>query len=272
MKFYRIYLTIALVSSTQVMGGFWNKCVDTIYSKINNTTELIMHKEFAKAQSISITNEQGAVIINSWKQTTIALEIITTAPQASIKDINIDIESIENSIKIHTTFLDPKIKGSVLFNILVPHDTNVTINTKQGDIVVKDVYGALELVTKSGDIKLLNPRDNLQAQTGNGSICMRTDTIEADKIWNLETDKGNIEFYTTATINTHVHAHAAQGKITSDIPITLTSKTTKLDAAAWKEFRQSVDGSIGTPVSTLHLTAGNGSIAILPYTKQNDIF
>lgn len=272
MKFYQVCLTMALLSSTQVMHSFWNKWVDTVVTKINNTTELIMHKEFPKAQLISINNEQGAVIINSWKQKTIALEIITTAPQATIKDIKIDIEYIDNSIKIHTTFLDPKIKGSVLFNILVPHDTNVTVHTKQGDIVVKDVYGTLELATDTGNIKLLNPRHNLQAQTGNGSISIRTDSIEADKVCNLETDKGNIEFYTTTTINTHVHACAAQGKITSDIPITLTSKTTKLDAAAWKEFRQTINGSIGTPTSILHMTAHNGCIAILPYTKQNDIF
>ncbi|AXK61031.1 hypothetical protein [Candidatus Chromulinivorax destructor] len=272
MKFYHVCVTMALLSSTQVMHSFWNTWIDTIVTKINNTTELIMHKEFDKAQLIAINNEQGAVIINSWKQKTIALEIITTAPQATIKDINIDIECIDNSIKIHTTFLDSKIKGSVLFNILVPHDTNITIKTKQGDIVVKDVYGTLDLATGAGDIKLLNPHDNLQAHTGNGLICMRTDSMQADKICNLETDKGNIEFYTTATSNTHVHACAPQGKITSDIPITLSSKTTKLDAAAWKEFRQTADGSIGTPASALHMTAHNGCIAILPYTKQNDIF
>jgi DUF4097 and DUF4098 domain-containing protein YvlB len=272
MKFYHVWFTIILLSSTTCLHSFWNKWVDTISAKINNSTELIMHKEFPKAQLIEINNEQGSIIINSWKQDSIAIEVITSCAEAVLKDIKVDIEYIDNSIKIHTIFVDPKVKGSVLFNILVPHKINIVVVTKQGDIVVKDVYGKLNLQTVSGDIKLLNPHENTEAKTSAGSIIIRTDLINPNKEFNLETDKGNIEFYTTTTIHTRLLASALQGKITSDLPITLTSKITKLDAAAWKEFRQVVDGSIGTSTSTLNMTALNGSIAILPYTKQNDIF
>lgn len=272
MKLYRYGILLIFLSSTHPLHSFWNKWVTTISDKINNTTELIMHKEFPKAQRLEINNEQGSILINSWKQDSIAIEYITSCPQASLKDIKVDIECLDNCVKIHSIFIDPKVKGSVIFNILMPSQTHLAIRTNQGDIVVKDMNGPLDLETGHGDIKILNPHQNIKSKTLNGSIIIRTDIIDTHKEFNLETDKGNIEFYAPLTINTRIHATALQGKVTSDLPITLVSKTTKLDACAWKEFRQVVQGTLGQPSAMLNMIAHNGSISILPYTKQNDIF
>lgn len=265
-------MVMIFLLSSPSLNAFWGTWVNTLSAKINNITELIMHREFPKAQRLEINNEQGAIVINSWKQDTIAIEVITSCPESSVKDIKIDIEHIDNSVKIHTIFTDPKLKGSVVFNILLPKDTDIIITTKQGDIVVKDINGSINVETNTGDIKLLNPRQNLQAKTTNGSIIIRTDQIDANKEFNLTAEKGNIELYATQTINTKVHASALNGKVTSDLFINLDSKMTKLDATAWREFRQVVQGSLGQPTSKLTMTADNGSIIILPYTKQNDIF
>ena len=272
MKFYRYAMVILFLSLPFSLHAFLGTWVDNISAKINNTTELIMHREFPKAQRIEIHNEQGAIVINSWKQDTIAVEMITSCSISSLKDIKVDMEHINKSVKIHTIFTDHKIKGSVSFNILLPRDTDIIITTQQGDIVIKDMNGSLQIQSVSGDIKLLNPRHNVQAKTINGSIIIRTDQIEKNKEFNLETEKGNIELYATQTINTCVYARALNGKVTSDLFITLDSKITKLDATAWREFRQVVHGSLGEPTSKLNMTADNGSIIILPYTKQNDIF
>ena len=272
MKFYHSSMIITLLLFNHQVNAFWNKWIDTISTKISNNTEVIMHREFPKAQYLELNNEQGSIVINSWKQSTIAVEVVTTCPESSLKNIKIDMEYIDQDIKIHTIFTDPKIKGSVLFNILVPKDTNLIISTKQGDIIIKDVDGSLDVETMHGDIKILNPHHEVQAKNMHGSIVIRTDKITADKEFNLEVDKGDIELYTTQTINTYLNAHALNGKVTCDLAVKLDSKTTKLDAAAWKQFRQIVHGSIGTPISKVHMNAHNGSITILPYTKQNDIF
>jgi len=272
MKLYRYGIILLFLSSTIPTHTFWDNWFQTISAKINNTTEFIMHREFPKVQRLEINNEQGSIIINSWKQDTIAIEIITCCSEASLKNIKNDMQQINDIIKIHTTFTDPKIKGSVTFNILVPKDVNLMITTQQGDIIVKDMHSSLELQSESGNIKLLNPQKNIHAQTTNGSIIIRTDCIEQNKEFNLMTEKGNIEIYTTSTINAQLNAHALNGKVTSDLPITLDSKTTKLDAAAWKCFRQSVQGSIGIAQSKIVMHSEHGSIIILPYTKQNDIF
>jgi len=272
MKYYRLSMMITLLLSNLQVNAFWNKFVDTISTKINNTTETITHREFQKVKHLQLNNEQGSIIINSWQQNSIAIEVITTCPELSCKNITIDMEEIDDTVKINTTFNDPKLKGTVLFNILVPKNTHLTIKTKQGDIVIKDVNGALDIETIQGDIKILNPHRDLNAKNMNGSIIIRTDKIESDQTFTIESDKGDVEFYTTQQINTYLKAQALHGKVTCDLLVNLDNSTTKLDATAWKKFRQVAHGSIGLSSSNLTIHAHNGSIMILPYTKQNDIF
>lgn len=273
MKFYSIHRIIlpCLLASFQV-DAVWPKWIDTIASKMSNTTDVIVHKEFTKVHRLELNNECGTIVINSWKQDSVAIEAIISCPQPAHKDIKVDMECIDHILQIHTIFTDEKIKGNVVFNILLPKHIDVIIGTKQGDIIIKDMHSDLNLETCSGTIKLINPHDTLKAKTGDGNILIRTDCIEKSKQFNIIADKGDIELYTTPAINTYLHATALQGKVTSELSITLDSTTTTLDAQAWKNFKQNVHGILGEPLSQLNITAHNGSVAIMPYMKQNDIF
>ncbi len=272
MKFYRLFMIIPCLWYSLQVQAFWPKWVDTITAKITNTTDVIIHKEFAKVGRLEITNQHGAIIINSWQQNSIAIEIITTCVATYHKDIKIDIEQIDDVIKIHTIFLDEKIKGSVVFNILLPQKTDVNLNTKSGDIIIKEIHGTLDLLTGEGNIKLINPHQSLQATTDNGSIIIRTDTFTPTAQCTLISTKGDIQLYTTPTLNSSINASAPQGKIISDIPITLESITTLLNNEAWKHFKQNVHGAIGNPLADIKMYAHNGSISIMPYLQQTDIF
>ena len=272
MKFYRFSIMITFLFWGLQVNAFWSKWFDTIAAKINNITDVILHKEFHKAKKLELHNETGSIVINSWKQDSIAIEVITSCTESTHREIKLDMECLDEIIKIHTIFKDEKIKATVLFNILLPKNSDIVIQTKQGDIIVKDVSGNLFLETLQGNIKLVNPNNMLTAKTDDGNILIRTDSIENSKEFNLNVDKGNIEIYTTSAINTYMNACAPQGKIISELPITLDSYTTTLNADAWKKFKQFVHGSIGNPLSKLNINAHNGSISIMPYIKQNDIF
>ena len=272
MKFYQLGMMVTFLCYGLQVDAFWSKLINNISTRINNTTDIIQHKEFSQANQIELNNHHGTIIINSWKQKSIAIEVITSCSENSHKNINVSMEQIKDTVKINTIITDDTIKSSVVFNILLPKNTNLKITTKQGDIIIKDVNSNLKLETLDGDIKLVNPHDSLEAKTENGNIIIRTDSIEDSKEFNLTSDKGDIEIYTTQAINTSLHASALQGKIMSDLPITLDSKTTTLNAEAWKSFKQTVHGIIGDPASILNMTVHNGSITIMPYMKQSDIF
>lgn len=272
MKFYQLHIIVALLLYNVQINSFWQKWMDTVTAKFNGITDVIIHKEFAHADELELHNQNGTIVINSWKQNFIAIEVITSCQESFHKDVKIDMECINKIIKIHTHILHEKIKASIIFNILLPEHINITLTTKQGNIIIKDVYSNLHLQTSQGNIIVTNPCKNLIATALSGNIMINTSAIEEFQIFSLVANKGNIHIYTTPMINAIVHATALQGKITSDIPITLESQTTTLDTQAWKNFKQIVKGTIGKPLSTLDMIADNGSISIMPYTKQYDIF
>jgi len=272
MKFYTLPIIVTLLFSTMQADVFWSKLSDTISSKIKNSRELVIHKEFSTAQRLEINNEHGNIIINSWKQKTIAIEAIINRNETAAKNVTVDIESIDEVIKILTKFSDPKLKATVNFNILLPTDIAIKIITKSGDIVIKDVNNSLDIQTSSGDIKLANLHNNITAITKSGNIFFRTLEIENGKEVELITNKGNIEFCTIPNINCNLNASALQGKVISDIPITLDSKTTLLNQESWNKHKQVVDGRIGQSDSQVTIIADHGTISIMSYIKQNDIF
>lgn len=272
MKFYQFSFIVTLLWYSFPAHALWAKIMDNITAKINNVTDIIHHKEFLQAEELELHNQTGTIVINSWKQDFIAIEVIISCSESSHKDIKVDMECIDKVVKIHTIFTDEKLKASVVFNILLPKNTDITISTKQGDIIIKDVHSHLHLETLLGDIKLVNPHATLTATTGSGNILIRTDSIDESKTFSLITNKGNIEIYTTSSIDTCIQASALQGKVISELPITLDSQTTLLNQETWKKFKQIVRGSIGKPLSNLILIADNGFISIMPYIKQNDVF
>lgn len=267
MKFYCLLsIMIASLPLPLQAQGFIPKWIDTLTSKFNNTTDVITHKEFKHAQQLQLHNMIGSIVINSWKQDSIAIEIIESGSHQFHKNIKIDMEQIEDLIKIHTIFLDEALKGSVIFNILLPDYVDLAIFTQQGEITIKDIHGSIDIQTLQGSITLHNTDGNVDAQTRDGNIVMRTQTIQPDKKCTLASGKGNVELSTTTMLQTSINAQALAGKVQSQIPVTLASQTTELNPAAWKKFQQSVQGTIGNPQAELNIVAYQGSITITNHT------
>ncbi|MGZ6254777.1 MAG: hypothetical protein ACXWL5_02225 [Candidatus Chromulinivorax sp.] len=270
MKFYHSYMIIASLLLSMQAQAAWSSWIDTISSKLNGMTDTIMHKEFPQAKQLEIHHEVGNIVINSWNQKSIAIEVITNCAYATQKDVNIEMNHLQDIVKITTHFAQEKIKAQVILNILLPKETEIAIHSKQSDIIIKDITAPLELKTLVGNIKITNPYHTVDAKTENGDIMIRTTQIAPDENFCLISEKGNIDLYTTSVINADIHAFALQGKITSDIPIKLDSKTTTLNPQAWKEFKQIVHGTIGQNISHIYITAQSGSIAIKPLLLQEN--
>lgn len=272
MKFYQLIILVLSIHQRLPCETLWSKCIDTITAKINHTTDVILHKEFNTAKYLELNNTTGAIIVNSWKQNSIAIEVIISCSESLHKDVKVDMECIDDTIKINTILHDEKIKATVVFNILVPKNMHLTMTTKKGDIMIKDVTSPLAVQTQEGTIKVINPYSTVRAHTDSGNIIFRTETLEAHQEFFLSSKKGNISCYTTQAMNSYLHAQALQGKVTSDLFITLDSTTTLLNTQAWQHFKQIVHGTIGAPLSQLHITAENGSIGIMSIIKDHDIF
>lgn len=265
MKFYQLSMIIACLSCNFQADASWTKFVDAVNSKFSSITDEIVHKEFTSAKRLEISNETGSILINSWKQNFIAIEAIVSCSSNMHKQIKVAMESANDTVFIKTLFADDKTKGTIIFNILLPEHIDLALTTKQGDIVIKDVFGALDVKTLQGNVTITNPCTNLKAHTEQGSITIHTHLIQPNHQFEISSTKGDINIYSTPTINVDLQAHAPQGKVTSQIPVSLHSTTTLLNHQAWKHFKQYVHGAIAEPLSRLYIRANQGSIAIMQY-------
>ena len=267
-KIYSLSLLILFTFATTHTKPSWPKWLDGISEIFTHNTDNIIHKEFSKASRMELFNENGAIIINSWQQNSIAVEIIVKATESCQKSITIDTKEEDGIVKLQTMFADDKTKGTVTYNILVPKDTDIKLLTKQGNIVVKNIAGNIDAETENGKIKVINAHNNVTLKALYGDISMRTNKILAGKEVYVTTEKGTIKMCLTESVNSTISATAPSGKVTSEVPITLDKKKTTLNPKAWKAFKQEASGSLGKPESSIIATNHCGSIIIMPYIQK----
>lgn len=155
----------------------------------------------------------------------------------------------------------------VEFNILIPENYNVELNTSGGSLSIKDLDGQLNARTSGGsisvdniigDVKLhtsggsINTETisgNLDAHTSGGSINVTIDKQLTDDA-KLTTSGGSITAYIIPDIQTEINASTSGGRVTSDF---------KIDG---KIKKMSVRGSINGGGPKLILKTSGGSIRI----------
>lgn len=95
--------------------------------------------------------------------------------------INVSVDSGSNFLS----------SGSVDFNITVPGNANLDLQTSSGDISVNDTTGQMTLATDSGNISASNDTlSNVQLSSSSGDIDSRGDTFSGQA--NITTSSGDV--------------------------------------------------------------------------------
>ena len=91
---------------------------------------------------------------------------------------------------------------------------------------------------------------------------MTAHTIPQKTEINLTSTLGSIELSLPETVNADVQASSKRGTVICQHPVKLKSYTTTLDQAAWKKFKNSIDGTIGTGESRIIVQSDQSNIKI----------
>ncbi|MHC4671725.1 MAG: DUF4097 family beta strand repeat-containing protein [Planctomycetota bacterium] len=170
----------------------------------------------------------------------------------------------------------PKLRNrqsiSVNFEVTLPKDINLTLNTHNGSIgvyhtrghirlgkthngsiTIEDVPGQMKLQTHNGSINIREAAGNIQARTHNGRVVVACSadappTLLAD----ITTHNGSIIFTAPKEISAQVDISTHNGSINSELPVTVSGKLNK----------RNIQGTIGTGQGKLRLSTHNGSITI----------
>ena len=208
---------------------------------------------------------------------------------------NIDVKfrvtgnTITVNVDMGTTFFSSR---SVDFNITVPQDANLQLQTTSGDISVNGTSGAMSLTTDSGNISTSNdtfaPNAILSATSGDihstgdtfngeagfttdsGNISMEQDTLNGPAKAN--TSSGNIDFNGTFATSTSSPATYQFNTDSGDVRIGFSANTNVNVQAGTNSGSINADG-----LSTINLQDNNqgpgshasGTVGTPPYAQLN---
>jgi DUF4097 and DUF4098 domain-containing protein YvlB len=227
-------------------------------------SQKIIHKEYKEVETINITHTSGDIIIQTWKQKSVALEIVHEGSEEFIEKSHVSVQQFDQALNI-TNDLKSKSSNYTDLHIIIPETTAVTINLENGDINISQSNGNLDLYTEQGDIQINQGENSLAAKTSKGNITLYREKNNHGAKIALTAEKGNLFLYTTETSNLDISAQTLKGKVTSTIPLTLHPITIELNSKNISELERNVSGFIGKALFKTELFCYTGNIQIEPY-------
>lgn len=128
---------------------------------------------------------------------------------------------------------------------------SVRLRTGDGSIEASDLDGKCDASSGDGRIRLSGRFDVLSAKSGDGSVVVEAlRGSKLDSSWSVSSGDGSIDVAVPADLPANIEASSGDGRITSDIPITVEGVMSK----------SRVHGKMNGGGSTLTIHTGDGSI------------
>jgi Putative adhesin len=146
---------------------------------------------------------------------------------------NIDLHSGDGSLTVGS------LKGSV------------RLHTGDGSIEASDIDGKCDASSGDGRIRLSGRFDVVSAKSGDGSVGV--EALRGSKLdsgWSISSGDGSIDVAVPADLPANIEASSGDGRISSDIPITVEGVMSK----------SRIHGKMNGGGSTLTIHTGDGSI------------
>lgn len=263
-----------------------------------------------KPGTLTLHLDEGNIIIaNTWKKNTICVCERKRANKkiylplmnihATITNKEITVGNTIDNITLTTRYHDEYIKGCIDYELIIPENMHLDLQTDSGSIVVNEVQGTINAKTVTGNITINKASDIVDAsveeqgsitikqalgnvnaitqkgniaideahksiitRTENGSITLTCSQTPTTSRIIAATSKGSITLGLPGTTNASIYGKANRGMITSDHYITLKQYRTQLNHKAWQRFKQEVSGILGNGEAEINITTAYGNITI----------
>lgn len=204
---------------------------------------------------LQLTNRTGTITVSGWNRNEIRITANMEAPAAKIEPDATSENLIINVVRDNQGRGDV---GSVNFDVKVPFGSSVDIETKMGNLTVRDISGEMvrASVTSEGDITLGNVRTgSIMATNVTGDIFFDGE-FHAGGNYRFATTRGNINLRIPFNSSFRMVATAPQ--------------TSNIDLGAFNNNglnfignSRRVVGNVNGGNSTVTLTSQRGSISFI---------
>lgn len=208
--------------------GFQNTSTETKTFAVSNNQPTIVINDVNGGIQVNKSDASSSVTVQTTKQ--------IDGPGNPNRE-QVSYNQSGNTITINFTGQD----GSADFNVTVPNNSNLRLQTNSGDIDVEGITGQISMLTDSGHITATNDifSGSSNLSTASGDITAKQDQLAGPAV--LHTDSGKITFDGSITGSGDYQFTTGNG----DINANLTSGTA-LDINAATD-----NGSINSQVSTV---------------------
>jgi len=167
---------------------------------------------------VSVENVHGSVLVEGWDhaevEATVAMR--SQSPSDRLDDVEVAVEVRAGSLAFHTLYpadLDEPVR--VDYRLRVPRQVRLEqLSTLEGNIVVRDVEGAVKARSLHGDIEEVNVAGSVVARALTGNILVSLRRLPDRQFpVKLETLNGNVDLLMPAQANADLELTTVAGKI-----------------------------------------------------------
>lgn len=236
-RFFIVIFTIPIESKISM-----HKSVSHFFNK--GKQENVTTQEFKQVDKLELMCDHGKIIIHTWKQPTTMVEVKKTGSPTHLSQTTLDFVHHNGLLQIKTITTNKKSIATTDITIIIPEKTSVKVATKQGNIYIKNLSGIIQATTDSGNIDIIDGSGDTTIHSKHGNILIQRENMQHTEFIRASADKGSITLQVPQHINSNIQASTKNGKIYSDLLVTLESRTTKLTDAVYKQQKQQLSGII----------------------------
>jgi len=167
---------------------------------------------------VLVENVHGSVLVEGWDHAEVEAIVAmrSQGPSDRLDDVEVAVEVRAGSLAFHTLYpadLDEPVR--VDYRLRVPRQVRLEqLSTLEGNIVVRDVEGAVKARSLHGDIEEVNVAGSVvgRALTGNILVSLRRLPDRQFPV-KLETLNGNVDLLMPAQANADLELTTVAGKI-----------------------------------------------------------
>ena len=202
--------------------------------------------DIESATRLTVENSNGSIEISTWNRNEVGITAYKKVRAGSEEDALKLLESLEIDIIVHndeieviTKYPHSRHRGggddgffgwimgkssyisySVSYEIKVPDEFNLDLNSTNGRIEVDGTNGKMRLSTTNGKIIGNDVSGSAKCSTTNGSINVSFRNVAEEDEMSFTSTNGSIKLYLPADIKADVKAKTTNGSVKCDLPIT----------------------------------------------------
>ena len=265
----------------KIKNIFLSILIIIIFTNIGFATTL---KETFKKQlscdgrpTVEVKNSNGRIEVSSWDKNEVEIiayirvEGSESKAKKMLDRIEIEIEQDENNIYVETLvpkglqggngffswiFGDNHSSYSVDYEISVPLESDLNLNTTNGRVSVEKISGKVKMHSTNGKIEARDINGLLRCETTNGRIHADFSKVTSDEEMIFRTTNGSIKLYLPAEYGGYADLKTTNGHIDSDFRL---SDSYGKSRKSKKSYR----GKFGDGDGSITCKTTNGSIYLL---------